>query len=667
MTGEQMAEGTFAGETQRVIIEHVTPEVDNGRYAVKRLAGETVHVEADIFCDGHEELRAFILYKRAEETEWKHEPLTLQWNDHWYGDFTLEEPGSYVYKIEAWIDRFGTWLRDLQKRVEAGQDVAIELQVGSALMKQALRGLTGDDFERLNQRADALTRPDWPQLARVGIAFEVVSSELMALHGPRDPLTTYDVGQHITVDRAKAGFSAWYEVFPRSTAPAGQVGTFKTTMDWLPYISGMGFDVLYFPPIHPIGEINRKGANNAEKGEEWEPGSPWAIGSAEGGHTTVNPDLGTLDDFKALVAAAQQHGMEIALDIAYQCAPDHPWVKQHPEWFKHRPDGSIRYAENPPKLYQDIYPIDFETRDRAGLWKALEDVVRFWVEQGVRIFRVDNPHTKAFAFWQYMIANVKRDFPDVLFLAEAFTRPRTMEHLAKLGFSQSYTYFTWRNTKWELATYMDELTNTDIREYFRPNFWPNTPDILHESLQDGGRPAFVSRFMLAATLSSNYGIYGPAFELCVNQPRENGSEEYLNSEKYEVKHWDLDQSHSLRDYITLINKARRENTALQYTNNVRFLDPDGEHVLSYYKISPDGTNRILVMVNLDYSAGHSAAFWLPLEDMGLSRGEEFYVDDLLKGTTETWRGDRQMINLHPGDTQVRLLRLRTWQEANSGS
>ncbi len=353
--------------------------------------------------------------------------------------------------------------------------------------------------------------------------------------------------------------------------------------------------------------------------------------------------------------------MEIALDIAYQCAPDHPWVKEHPQWFKHRPDGSIRYAENPPKLYQDIYPIDFETEDRAALWQALEDVVRYWVGQGVHIFRVDNPHTKPFAFWECMIGNVKADFPDVIFLAEAFTRPRIMEQLAKVGFSQSYTYFTWRNTKWELATYLDELTNTDVKEYFRPNFWPNTPDILHQSLQTGGRPAFVTRFLLAATLSSNYGIYGPVYELCVNQPREHPSEEYLNSEKYEIKHWDTSDPHSLREFITLVNKARRENPALQHTNNLRFLDIDSDQILAYVKTSADNSNRILTILNLDPQAGQSSTLWLPLDELGLGGGEVL-VDDLLKGTTETWRGERQIINLHPSDTQVRLLRLRAWNE-----
>jgi starch synthase (maltosyl-transferring) len=648
-----------AEEPRRVVIESVKPEIDGGRFAVKRVAGDSVHVEADIFADGHDELAARLLYRKLQAEGWQETALNLLYNDHWLGDFPVEEVGVYAYAIEAWVDRFATWRRDLRKRVDAGQDVDVELMLGAAMLRAAAKNAPRSDSARLLQRAEGLSKSDWPQATRADIAFEETSLELMQRYGDRGPVTRYDHGQRVTVDRERAGFSAWYELFPRSTSPVpGEHGSFRTTIDRLPYVAGMGFDVLYLPPIHPIGETNRKGKNNAERGRPGEPGSPWAIGGKAGGHTAIHPELGTVADFKALISAARELGMEIALDLAYQCTPDHPWVEEHPQWFRHRPDGTIRFAENPPKLYQDIYPIDFETEDREALWQALEEVVRYWIDKGVHIFRVDNPHTKAFAFWEHMICRVRADHPQVLFLAEAFTRPRTMEYLAKLGFSQSYTYFTWRNTKWELTSYLQELTQTPVHEYFRPNFWPNTPDILHESLQTGGRPAFVSRFLLAATLSSNYGIYGPAFELGVNVPREPGSEEYRDSEKYEVKHWDLEQPQSLRDLIARVNQARRENPALQRNDGLRFHNIENDQLIAYTKTSRDGANCVLALVNLDPHDGHTGTLWLPLAELGLPETQPFAVDDLLSGDTETWMGAGQLVDLHPRWTQVRLLRLR---------
>jgi starch synthase (maltosyl-transferring) len=644
-------------EPRRVVIQGVQPEVDGGRFAVKRVAGDSVHVEADIFADGHDELAARILFRRVEAEAWQSAGLALLWNDHWLGDFPVAETGVYAYALEGWVDRFATWRRDLQKRLDAGQDVALELLIGAEMLRTAARQAPRADAQRLRQRAEGLTRADWPQAARAEIALEDASLDLMERYGDRGVVTTYDRGQRIQVERKRAGFSAWYELFPRSTATTpGEHGTFRTTIERLPYVAGMGFDVLYLPPVHPIGHTNRKGRNNVQTAQPGEPGSPWAIGDADGGHTAVHPELGTLADFRALVAAATALDMEVALDLAYQCTPDHPWVKEHPQWFRHRPDGSIRFAENPPKLYQDIYPIDFETEDREGLWQALEDVVRFWVDQGVHIFRVDNPHTKAFAFWEHMIANVRGDHPQVMFLAEAFTRPRTMEHLAKIGFSQSYTYFTWRNSKWELTTYLEELTQTAVREYFRPNFWPNTPDILHEYLQTGGRPAFVTRLLLAATLSCNYGIYGPAFELGVNVPREPGSEEYRDSEKYELRHWDLEAPQSLRDMIMRINQARRDNPALQRNDTLRFHSIEHDQLIAYTKT--DGANCVLAVANLDPHEGHSGRLSLPLPGLGLPDDEPFAVDDLLSGETEVWQGSAHTVSLHPAGIQVRLLRLR---------
>ncbi len=442
-----------------------------------------------------------------------------------------------------------------------------------------------------------------------------------------------------------------------STGAAGKHGSFKTVQSWLPYIEEMGFDVLYLPPIHPIGETHRKGRNDTPKSEKGDPGSPWAIGSALGGHDAIHPELGTAADFRDLVEAAAARGIEVALDLAMQCSPDHPWVRDHPQWFKHRPDGSIRHSENPPKRYEDIYPLDFETEDWQALWDEIERVVRHWIAQGVKIFRVDNPHTKHFSFWEWCIASVRADHPDVLFLAEAFTRPRAMYRLAKLGFSQSYTYFTWRTTKSELAAYMRELTESPVREYFRPNFWPNTPDILHGYLQEGGRPAFVIRFLLAAALSANYGIYGPAFELCESQPWGPGSEEYLDSEKYEVKDWDLKATHSLSEFIGRVNQARRENPALQRNDGYTELETDNDALFAFAKVSEDGTNRIVGVINLDPAKTQAGWVQTPHDAVGLPSGEVYEMLDLLDGARYTWRGEWNYVELNPDVLPGHLLRV----------
>jgi starch synthase (maltosyl-transferring) len=641
---------------RRVVITHVSPEVDGGRYAVKRVTGEAVVVEADIFLDGHDDLACELQYSPPGLREWSPVRMEPLGNDHWRAAFTVLELGRYRYRIEGWPDPFETWRRELQKRVEAGQDVAVELLAGARLVRAASERASGADRQRLLDRAGALER-DWDVTLRVSIALEEALSELMARYPDRTHSTVYDTGQEIQVDPEKARFSTWYEMFPRSASPdPARPGTFDDVIARLPYVASMGFDVLYLPPIHPIGTTDRKGKNNTTLCFEDDPGSPWAIGSKAGGHKAINPDLGTLADFRKLLSAARDHGIDIALDLAFQCSPDHPYVKEHPQWFAHRPDGTIRFAENPPKKYQDIYPIDFATDDWQALWQELRSVVEHWIEQGVRIFRVDNPHTKPFAFWESLIGDIKPRYPDVIFLSEAFTRPNVMYHLAKIGFTQSYTYFTWRNSKHELAEYFTELTATPVREYFRPNLWPNTPDILHEYLQTGGRPAFVARLVLAATLGASYGIYGPAFELCLNLPREEGSEEYLDSEKYEVKHWDLDTASSLRHLIGRVNKIRRDNAELQSNAGLRFHNTDNDAVIAYSKSDRDST--VLTVVNLDPHHTQSAWLELPLTEIGLDPNEPFQVHDMLGEGRFTWNGAWNFVQLDPNVLPAHIFKIQ---------
>jgi starch synthase (maltosyl-transferring) len=462
----------------------------------------------------------------------------------------------------------------------------------------------------------------------------------------------------VYIDREKAGFSAWYEMFPHSASPVpGQHGTFKDCEARLPYIAELGFDVLYLPPIHPIGITNRKGKNNTITATTGDPGTPWAIGSAEGGHKAVNPRLGTLEDFKNLVAKSKEFSIEIAMDIAFQCSPDHPYVKEHPEWFLHRPDGSIQYAENPPKKYQDIYPLNFETEHWRELWEELKSIIVFWAEQGIRIFRVDNPHTKPFAFWEWLISGIKKEYPDAIFLSEAFTRPKVMYHLAKLGFTQSYTYFTWRNHKQDITEYFTELSQTPVKDFFRPNFWPNTPDILHEYLQKDGRAAFMARLVLAATLSSNYGIYGPAFELMENTPREPGSEEYLNSEKYEIRNWDLNRPDSLKDFIRLVNKIRRDNPCLQRNRNLWSNSTNNDNLICYSKHTDDLSNIILTVVNLDPHTTQSGNINTPLSSWGFDAGKPYRVHDLLSDKIYGWSGEWNYIELNPAACPAHIFRV----------
>ncbi|HYH43543.1 MAG TPA: alpha-1,4-glucan--maltose-1-phosphate maltosyltransferase, partial [Burkholderiales bacterium] len=502
----------------RAVIDRVLPEVDAGRFAVKRTIGETMIVEAHVFADGHDALACRLGYRLDRESEWTEVPMTALVNDEWRGEFPLEKLGRYRYTVTAWVDHFLSWRNELKRRVDPA-DIASAALVGGKLIAEAANRAGGNDAHRLREWGGQLIETQDPEEIKA-LALDEGMAAVAMRYPDRRFEAVYERELTLVVDPVRARFSSWYEFFPRSQSPEpGRHGTLRDCEARLPYVADLGFDVLYLPPIHPIGRVKRKGRNNSLEPTEDDVGSPWAIGSDEGGHKSVHPALGTLDDFHRLVAAAGKLGIDIALDIAFQCAPDHPYVKEHPEWFTWRPDGTVQYAENPPKKYQDIYPLNFETDDWQALWQELRSVFSFWIEQGVRIFRVDNPHTKPFAFWEWAITEIKREHPDVLFLAEAFTRPRIMHQLAKLGFSQSYTYFTWRNTKQELTEYFTELSHGPGREYFRPNCWPNTPDILHQYLQEGGRPAFMVRLVLAATLAANYGIYGPAFELYEHTPR----------------------------------------------------------------------------------------------------------------------------------------------------
>jgi starch synthase (maltosyl-transferring) len=630
---------------KRVIIEGVTPEIDSGRFPIKRIVGEETVVEADILTDGHEVLSCALLFRKENDIKWTEAPLEPLGNDRWRGSFRVHELGRYHYTIAGWVDHFKSWSRDLEKRVEAGQDVSIDLRIGAELVERARKKATPADSKLLAGFTEAF-RAGGPEAAQQALSPELAS--LMAISGERRFVTTYDKELEMVVDRERARFGTWYELFPRSTSSVpGSHGTFKDLEQRLPYVASMGFDVLYLPPIHPIGRSFRKGRNNSTVVGPNDPGSPWAIGSAEGGHKSIHPGLGSLDDFHHLIQTAAQYGIELALDIAFQCAPDHPYVTTHPEWYRHRPDGTIQYAENPPKKYQDIYPFDFETEQWRELWDELKSIVQFWVDQGIRIFRVDNPHTKTFAFWEWLITEIKRGCPEAIFLAEAFTRPKALYGLAKRGFTQSYNYFPWRNTKWELTEYFVELTKTQVRDFMRPNLWPNTPDILAEYLQFGGRPAFMTRLILAATLGPSYGIYGPAFELCENRPLAPGREEYLDSEKYEIKNWDLDRPGNLRRLISQVNQIRRENPAFGTNYNLRFHDVDNEQIIAYSKSSEDRSNQVLVVVNLDPYYKQSGFITLPLEELGIDPRQPYQAHDLLTDARYLWHSTRNYVELDP--------------------
>ena len=658
---------------RRVAIEGVTPEVDCGRFPIKRTIGERVIVSADIHADGHDQLAAALLFRKAGASRWREVPMVLVDNDRWEAHFTVEELGRYEYCVEGWIDRFGTWRHELEKKFAAGQAIGNELIEGAALVRDAARraddpmpdGETvaaslpdATEPETLEALAAALEDARTDEAERVSVALSDELADLMARYPERDRATRYDRVLEVMVERVLARCGAWYEMFPRSagTDPS-RSATFEEASARVRYVADLGFDVLYLPPIHPIGRSFRKGPNNTLNAGPTDPGSPWAIGNDRGGHMAIEPGLGTLDDFDRFVATARTLGLEIALDLAYQVSPDHPYVADHPEWFRRRPDGSIKYAENPPKKYQDIYPFNFESDDWQALWTELKRIVEFWIGHGVTIFRVDNPHTKPYAFWQWALADLKTQHPETIFLSEAFTRPKVMKFLAKSGFSQSYTYFTWRNTKPELTEYFTELTQTDVREYLRPNLFANTPDILHAYLQRGGRPAFEVRFMLAATLGANYGIYS-GFELAENVPLRDGSEEYYDSEKYQIRVRDFDQPGTLAELIARVNEIRREHPALQRDWGLRFHDTDNPHIICYSKRSEDGSDLVVMVVNLDAGGMQHGFVTLPVTAWGLTPGASFEVVDLLSSERYLWRGESNYVRLDPPGRMAHILHVQ---------
>ncbi len=646
----------------RAVVDALLPSVDGGRFAPKRIAGEPVLVEAHCFADGHDRLRAVLTWQLAGDSESFDVEMTARVNDVWTAEFTPPAPGRYQYTVTAWVDHFESWRNDLMRRDDYN-DIRIALQVGAGLVEAASRRARADDAAALSTWAALLsetaddTKGRSDAAAMKAIALDPARASMAARYADRR--FTASVTRELIADRKRAQFSTWYELFPRSAAgEPKRHGTFRDVESRLQYVAQLGFDVLYLPPIHPIGRINRKGANNALTAGNEDVGSPWAIGSIEGGHKDILPQLGTLQDFKSLVGKARESGIDIALDIAFQCAPDHPYVRSHPEWFRHRPDGSVQYAENPPKKYQDIYPFDFESADWRSLWEELKSVMAFWISQGVRIFRVDNPHTKAFAFWEWVIGEIKRAHPDVIFLAEAFTRPKVMHRLAKLGFTQSYTYFTWRTSKQQLMEYFTELTQAPGREYFRPNVWPNTPDILQEALHTGVRAVYAARLVLAATLSANYGIYGPAFELMESTPREPGSEEYRDSEKYQLRAWAIDRPDSLWPLLARVNRIRRDNPALQSDHNLTFCAVDNDQLIAYVKHDVASQNVVLTVVNLDPYNPQSGWLVLDLKALAIDPEQPYQVHDLVSDQRYQWRGARNFVMLDPQRMPAHVFRVR---------
>jgi starch synthase (maltosyl-transferring) len=618
-----------------VVVEVVAPVVDGGRFPSKGTIGEPVVVTADVFLDGHDHPAAALWYAPPDApTSWTEAPMVPLGNDRWQATFTPDRLGAWRFQVTGWVARFATWRSATQLKLAARQDVGLDLLAGAAMIQEVAAGDVADDLRSRMQRAvadfAAGNAGDWLQDAQL---VDTVNARL-----DRDPLASSDTFV-VRVDRERARYGSWYEFFPRP-------GTLRDAVGRLDHIADLGFDVVYLPPIHPIGWTFRKGPNNSTESGPDDVGSPWAIGSEAGGHTAVEPSLGTVDDVRELADACRARGMELALDLAFQCSPDHPWVSKHPEWFKHRADGSIQYAENPPKKYQDIYPLDFEGEAWRELWQELYGVVQFWIDQGVRTFRVDNPHTKPFAFWQWLIGEVLDRHPDVIFLAEAFTRPRVMEQLAKLGFHQSYTYFAWRQSRAELEEYFTDLSTRTVH-YFRPNAWPNTPDILTEQLQTGGRPAFVSRAIIAATLSPSWGIYGPPYEVVEHRAVRTGSEEYLDSEKYQTREWDLDQPQTVAPLLARLNDIRRRHPALQHLTGLRFHRSDNDALLVFTKCSPDGADRVLVVVNLDLYHEQSGWVDIDLAALDLPYGAAYSLHDELGGGSYRWVGNAAFVRLDP--------------------
>ncbi|MDR9500496.1 MAG: alpha-1,4-glucan--maltose-1-phosphate maltosyltransferase [Desulfurivibrionaceae bacterium] len=641
---------------RRVWIENIRPAVDNGRYPIKRTPGEEVRVSADVFADGHDVLAAVLRYRPTAAEEWWEVPMAFLGNDRWRASFAITSLEPYCYSVMGWVDFFATWQHDLQKKAGLGQEVGSELLEGAAMVVRAADRAADQDRALLVDHAALLADQEQPVALRIEAGLAPDLQSVMGRYADRQGATEHPA-LAVDVDPIHARFSAWYELFPRSaTTEPGRSGTFRDAEGLLPYVARMGFDILYLPPIHPIGRTNRKGKNNSRAAGPDDPGSPWAIGAAEGGHDSIHPALGTLEDFHHFVEAAHTHGLMVALDIAFQCSPDHPWVKEHPEWFRHRPDGTIKYAENPPKKYEDIYPIDFDCQEWRELWQALADIVLYWMDQGITIFRVDNPHTKPLRFWAWLIGRIRAARPEVIFLAEAFTRPAVMYTLAKVGFNQSYTYFTWRNTGHEISQYLSELTRSEVREFFRPNFFVNTPDILPEYLQFGGRPAFIVRLVLAATLSSCYGVYS-GFELCEAEALP-GTEEYRDSEKFQIRRREWNRPGNLTEHIRLVNRIRRENPALAHNFHLRFYPVDNEQILCYGKTTPDNSNIILVAVNLDPHHAHQGWLELPVGEFGITENEVYQVHDLLGGGRYLWQGPRNYLRLDPASSPAQIFLVR---------
>ncbi|GGD33456.1 alpha-1,4-glucan--maltose-1-phosphate maltosyltransferase [Flavobacterium orientale] len=628
----------------RIIIESVKPQLDGGSFFIKRIINQTVNVSAHVFADGHDVVECCVKFKHEKDKKWSEVRMSPTENDEWEAEFVVEKQGFYSYLIEGWVDYALNWQHGTERKINDNQHVKSELLEGAEYCQAILKEVTKEEKVYLNAAIKAFQDAKLYDSA-IAIALSDELHQIFKKY-PTRTLANSSAELKVYVDRKKALFSTWYEFFPRSASEIpGKHGTFKDCERLLPRVVEMGFDTLYFPPIHPIGEVNRKGKNNATTAEKGDVGSPWGIGSKFGGHKSTHPELGTIDDFKALIKKAQSMGIEIAMDYALQAAPDHPYVKDFPQWFKWRPDGTVQYAENPPKKYQDIQPIYFESGDWKNLWKELLDVALFWIEEcGIKVYRVDNPHTKPFYFWGWLIGEIKKKHPDVLFLSEAFTRPKIMNELAKQGFSQSYTYFTWRNTKAELIEYVTELTQTEQKEFFRPNFWPNTPDILPFALQTGNESVYLQKYFLAATLSSSVGIYGPAYEFLVHQPMAKGKEEYLNSEKYEVYHWDWEAKNKLTTLITRINHIRKQQESLQQTNNIVFCKTDNEQLIAYYKFNDAKTDHTLMVCSLNAQNPLQALVRLPLEEIG---NQPVKVTDLITGNTYYWDREWNFVELHP--------------------
>jgi starch synthase (maltosyl-transferring) len=675
----QPTTGESLSGQSRIVIEHVSPEIDGGRFPIKAIPGDVIAVETDVFADGHDYLAVKLLYKHTGDADWTEMAMALLVNDRWGASFIAEKQGRYLYTIEAWVDHPASWQHEVHLKVADGQRITSELLAGAQYLdgmflraggKESVAGKEKSrataqkkKTEPVAESAEVKALREMAALfrdeSRYDEAVSVAESDQFTFYASRYPerqhVVRYSHELGVEVDRARAGFSTWYCLFPRSASrEEGKHGTFRDVEALLPRISGMGFDVLYLPPIHPIGMAHRKGKNNSVICQPGEPGVPYGIGSELGGHDAIHPELGTVEDFKHLIAIAANYGMEVAMDLAIQCSPDHPWAKEHPEWFKKRPDGTIQYAENPPKKYQDIYPVYFETDDWQNLWEELKRVLLVWASWGVRIVRVDNPHTKPFGFWEWVIAEVKKEFPDMLFLAEAFTRPKVMQQLGKLGYAQSYTYYTWRNSKYELEQYLTELTQSEMKYYYRPNFWPTTHDINPYSLQGGHEPQFLLRFFMAATLSSNYGIYGPSFELMEHVPFPN-KEEYLNSEKYEIRLWDWEKTNKLTYLITLVNRLRHENKALQTTNNLTFCTVSDDAIMAYLKIS--GTNRLLIVVNTDAYNRRAGFVQVPIWQLNIAPDQSYTVHDLLTGAYYTWKGEQNYVELDPYVLPMHLFKI----------